>query len=70
MAPPTESSHHHRNTTKSAQRPFKSRHSTKSAIRDAAKGMPSYIRSDIRLQLQVKLRKIAGKRPTNRLMPS
>ena len=36
MAPMTE--HHHRNTTKVSHKPFKSRHATKSLIRDLAKG--------------------------------
>lgn len=36
MAPTTE--HHHRNTTKVSHKPFKSRHATKSLIRDLAKG--------------------------------
>ena len=36
MAPTTE--HHHRNTTKVSHKPFKSRHTTKSLIRDLAKG--------------------------------
>ncbi len=36
MAPMTE--HHHRSTTKIAHKPFKSRHATKSLIRDLAKG--------------------------------
>lgn len=36
MAPLTE--HHHRNTTKISHKPFKSRHATKSLIRDLAKG--------------------------------
>lgn len=37
MAPAT-GQHHHRSTTKQAQKPFKSRHATKSSIKDAAKG--------------------------------
>lgn len=36
MAPMTE--HHHQNTTKVSHKPFKSRHATKSLIRDLAKG--------------------------------
>ena len=36
MAPVTE--HHHRSTTKISHKPFKSRHATKSLIRDLAKG--------------------------------
>ena len=36
MAPMIE--HHHRNTTKVSHKPFKSRHATKSLIRDLAKG--------------------------------
>lgn len=36
MAPMTE--HHHRNTTKVSHKPFKSKHATKSLIRDLAKG--------------------------------
>jgi hypothetical protein len=30
--------HHHRSTTKSSQKPFKSRHATKGAIKDTLKG--------------------------------
>ena len=37
MAPLTEV-HHHRNTTKVSHKPFKSRHATKSVIKDIAKG--------------------------------
>lgn len=36
MGPITE--HHHRNTTKVSHKPFKSRHATKSLVRDLAKG--------------------------------
>ena len=35
---PTQVSHHHRNTSKSSNKPFKSRHSTKSLIKEIAKG--------------------------------
>lgn len=35
---PTSTSHHHRSTTKADHKPFKARHSTKSALRDRAKG--------------------------------
>ncbi|KAL8754210.1 MAG: hypothetical protein Q9199_004498, partial [Rusavskia elegans] len=37
MAPQTES-HHHRSTTKTLQKPFKSRHATKSYIKELTKG--------------------------------
>ncbi|MCJ1453564.1 hypothetical protein MMC28_003911 [Mycoblastus sanguinarius] len=35
---PTVDSHHHRNTTKVSHKPFKSRHATKSLIKELAKG--------------------------------
>ena len=38
MAPTMTSVHHHRSTTKQEHKPFKSRHASKSALKDAAKG--------------------------------
>jgi pre-rRNA-processing protein TSR1 len=38
MAPITSSAHHHRSTTKSDHKPFKSRFASKSALKDRAKG--------------------------------
>ncbi|KAJ5899339.1 pre-rRNA processing protein Tsr1 [Penicillium taxi] len=35
---PTQTVHHHRNTTKAANKPFKTKHASKSALKDAAKG--------------------------------
>lgn len=35
---PSSDTHHHRNTTKQSHKPFKSRHATKSLIKDIAKG--------------------------------
>jgi len=37
--PVNNGQHHHRPTTKTKHKPFKSRHATKRALRDAAKGM-------------------------------
>lgn len=39
MAPTMTSVHHHRSTTKQEHKPYKSRHASKSALKDAAKGM-------------------------------
>lgn len=36
---PTQTVHHHRSTTKTSHKPFKSRHASKSALKDSAKGM-------------------------------
>lgn len=38
MSISAQTSHHHRSTTKQDHKPFKSRHATKSALKDAAKG--------------------------------
>ncbi|KAJ9612811.1 ribosome biogenesis protein tsr1 [Knufia peltigerae] len=38
MAPTMTSVHHHRSTTKQEHKPYKSRHASKSALKDAAKG--------------------------------
>ena len=38
MSKSTQPAHHHRNTTKQDHKPFKSKHATKSAVKDAAKG--------------------------------
>ncbi|GLA00287.1 hypothetical protein AnigIFM60653_008346 [Aspergillus niger] len=38
MAPTQTVQHHHRSTTKSANKPYKSRHASKSALKDKAKG--------------------------------
>lgn len=38
MSVPAKPGHHHRSTTKQDHKPFKSRHATKSALKDAAKG--------------------------------
>lgn len=38
MAVPTEQ-HHHRNTTKKANKVFKSKHMTKGALKDLSKGV-------------------------------
>jgi pre-rRNA-processing protein TSR1 len=39
MAPITQNAHHHRSTTKTSQKPFKSQHATKSALKERAKGI-------------------------------
>ena len=36
---PTQTMHHHRSTTKVSHKPFKSKHASKSALKDQAKGM-------------------------------
>ena len=38
MGPAVVNGHHHRSTTKQTQKPFKSRHATKSAAKDRFKG--------------------------------
>lgn len=38
MAPTLSSTHHHRSTTKTSQKPYKSRFTSKSALKDLAKG--------------------------------
>ncbi len=38
MAPAPTGVHHHRNTTKISHKPFKSRFTTKSALRELSKG--------------------------------
>lgn len=38
--PASVMSHSHRPTTKSSHKPFKSKHATKSSLRNAAKGLP------------------------------
>lgn len=38
MAPITQTVHHHRSTTKTTHKPFKSRHASKSTLKDKAKG--------------------------------
>lgn len=38
---PIVAQHHHRSTVKQAQKPFKSRHATKSALKEASKGIPT-----------------------------
>lgn len=38
MAPTQTVQHHHRSTTKSSNKPYKSRHASKSALKDKAKG--------------------------------
>ncbi|KAI7049217.1 hypothetical protein KC352_g45874, partial [Hortaea werneckii] len=35
---PMNTDHHHRSTTKGSNKPFKSRHSTKSALKEKSKG--------------------------------
>jgi pre-rRNA-processing protein TSR1 len=35
---PTQTVHHHRNTTKVSHKPFKSKHASKSALKDQQKG--------------------------------
>lgn len=39
---PTQTVHHHRSTTKVSQKPYKSKHASKSALKDKAKGMKGY----------------------------
>ena len=39
MAPVAVQSHHHRSTTKQNKKGFKSRHATKSALKEVSKGM-------------------------------
>lgn len=36
---PTQTVHHHRNTTKVSHKPYKSKHASKNALKDQAKGM-------------------------------
>ncbi len=36
---PLPDAHHHRSTTKTSQKPFKSKYSTKSALKELAKGV-------------------------------
>lgn len=38
MAPITQSGHHHRSTTKVSHKAFKSKHATKGALKEQAKG--------------------------------
>ena len=51
MAPPSEGQHHHRSTTNSANKPFKSRHASKSLIKDSAKGKIEERRARLRKPL-------------------
>jgi pre-rRNA-processing protein TSR1 len=41
MAPIVAQSHHHRSTTKQSKKGFKSRHATKSSLKEQSKGTPS-----------------------------
>jgi pre-rRNA-processing protein TSR1 len=36
---PAQTVHHHRSTTKVSHKPYKSKHASKSALKDKAKGM-------------------------------
>lgn len=36
---PTQTVHHHRSTTKTSHKPFKSKHASKGALKDINKGM-------------------------------
>ena len=39
MGPMSDQQHHHRSTTKVSHKPFKSKHATKGATKDASKGL-------------------------------
>lgn len=67
MAPIT-AQHHHRATTKTSQKSFKSKHASKSELRDKAKGTDLTVEQSTRLTTQANSRKpnaAPGKLPTS-----